>query len=160
MRKTSAVSVLLGLALLAGMGYGLFVVARLGAGAFDALDPHLRGIGAAAAGVLLLCACVVANAVRGHGRRADLRQARTLRAPVYEQALWLAGGTELDAVDARMALHASPAVLAAWLRVRRGECTAAELAMAMRRDLGQRAPDVPLADLAELAAAPVPARFG
>jgi hypothetical protein len=64
-------------------------------------------------------------------------------------------------------LNASPAVLGAYARLRRAEESGgeardelAELIRAMRHDLGQRAPDASLADLAELATPPGRERVG
>jgi hypothetical protein len=169
MRYQSAVSTLFGFALLGAIGYGLFLLARLGAGFLEGIDPGLHAPGAAAALTLILCASIIANGLHSVARRDDVRRQREARAAVYEQVLRLQGPrggpglltNDEQGAEQLMVLHASPAVLRAYLRLRGAHDISAagsapevlaELVRAMRRDLGQRGTDVTVGELAELLA--------
>lgn len=168
MKAHTTTSTILGFALLAAIGYALWYLARWGLGLWDDADATVQ-IGAAAALTLILCASIIANGLHSVARRDDLRRQREARASVYEQVLRLRGprgGPGLLTHDEQgaeqlMLLHASPAVLRAYIRLRRApEATGtdaaggamADLVRAMRRDLGQRGTDVGAGELAELLA--------
>lgn len=167
MKPTSTLSVLFGLALLVGLGYALWILGRWGVGVAAGASPELQ-TGAAAALVLLACAAMVANGLHAIARRDGTRERRGLRGAVYEHALRARaadgapyGNAEFPADAAaahqQMLLHASPAVLGAYLRLRRADEAGVDtteelvdLVRAMRRDLGQRGPDLGVAELGEL----------
>ncbi|HEY0022132.1 MAG TPA: hypothetical protein VGB24_04455 [Longimicrobium sp.] len=168
MRLNSTLSTLFGVALLAAIGYTLWYLARWGLGFWDETDTPFQ-IGAAAAVTLFVCAAMIANGLHAVARRDEVRQQREARAAVYEQVLRLRGprgGPALLTHDEQgaeqlMLLHASPAVLRAYLRLRgapeatgadAGEDAMVDLIQAMRRDLGQRGTDVKAGELAGLLA--------
>ncbi len=183
MKSRSAASTLFGFALLAGIAYALWYVARLGAGMFDGL---FDGIGrettmilATAALTVLLAAWIVARGLHAIARRHERLEQRAGRAAAYDLFLRVHAEPSDDpfgaaaylereaAAGPQLLLHASPAVVSAYARLRRAEASGAaghdemaELMKAMRRDLGQRAPDAPLADIAELLGSPAPERVG
>ena len=161
MKPTSTVSTVFGLALLAAVAYGLFLAATAGVALFVGLDATVQ-LFAAGAATLLVCAAMIANGLHAGARGEDLRQRRALRGTIYDQALQVraaAPGTfrpeDEDRVERGILLHASPAVVSAYLRVRRADDGGspddlAQLARTMRRDLGRRGSDVSVDDLAEL----------
>jgi hypothetical protein len=179
MKKASAISTLFGFALLAGLVWALWYVARAGvalfngAGLFDGVPRPTLVILATSAITLLLAAWMISGGLRAIARREETAQRRDARAAAYE--VFLQSRAAAAAVDGVFAvrgavvpvehsgahelllLHASPAVLGAYARLRRAEESGgdardemAEMIRAMRRDLGQRAPDAPLAEIAEL----------
>jgi hypothetical protein len=167
MRTSQTLSALLGLALMAGLGYALYAVVRLGAGLFGGLDRQTTVITATAALTLLLAAWIIASGLHAIARRDEVVRRSAARAEAYQAVLRLETGAvspvlplgdeeESAATEQQFLLHASPAVVAAHARLRRAlDSTAAreamvELIRAMRRDLGQRAPDASPADLAAL----------
>jgi hypothetical protein len=166
MRSSSALSTLFGVAFLAAVAYGIYRAVGFGAGLFDGVDRTATVITGTAALTLLLAASIVANGLRAAGGREELRQ----RAAAYEGILRLhadgAGDPYLSAgdpaADPALLLHATPAVLGAYLRLRRAEEGGgdareerANLVRAMRRDLGHRGADVRPDDLLELVRSPV-----
>ncbi|HEU0301107.1 MAG TPA: hypothetical protein VFR37_16705 [Longimicrobium sp.] len=181
MKPNSTLSALFGLAVLAALGYALWYLGRWGLGVIGGVSPAVQA-GAAAALTLLVCASIVANGLHAIARREDARQQRAARAAAYdgffrrhgggaESGFAIRGGMlPLDgsAAHQQMLLHASPAVLGAYLRLLRaeeaggGQEELVELVRAMRRDLGQRSPDVGVAELAELLDPPAraPVRAG
>jgi hypothetical protein len=182
MRTRQTLSALLGLAFVAGLGYALYTVLRLGAGLFDGLDRQTTVIVATAALTLLLAAWIVASGLHAIARRDETVQTRAARAAAYEALLHSRSGAvegvfavrgavvpvdDSASPEQRLLLHASPAVLGAYTRLRRAEASGgaahhelAELIRAMRRDLGQRAPDAPVAEIAELVGSPARERVG
>ncbi|WP_420129122.1 hypothetical protein [Longimicrobium sp.] len=183
MRKTSALSALFGFALLAGLAYALWYVARAGvalfngAGLFDGVPRPTLVILATSAITLLLAAWMVSRGLHAIARREETAQRRDARAAAYE--VFLQSRASAAAADGVFSvrgavvpvehsgahelvlLHASSAVLGAYARLRRAEESGssahdelAEMIRAMRRDLGQRAPDAPLAEISELIDAP------
>jgi hypothetical protein len=166
MKTSSTLSALLGLAFVAALVYALVYAARFGVGLFDGIDRQVTVITGTAALTLLLAASIIASGLRAAGAREELRQ----RAAAYEGILRLhadaAGDPYLSAgdpaADPALLLHATPAVLGAWLRLRRAEEAGggareerANLVRAMRRDLGHRGADVRPDDLLELLRQPV-----
>lgn len=157
----SFLSTVFGLALLAAVVYGLYFAATAGLGLFAGVDATVQLFTAAAA-TLLVCAAMIADGLHAGPRGEDLRQRRAIRSAIYDQALQVraaAPGTfrpeDEQSVERGILLHASPAVVGAYLRVRRTEGRPspdelAQLARAMRRDLGRRGSDVSTGDLAEL----------
>ena len=181
MRLNSAVSTLFGFALLAGLAYALWYVARIGVGLLDGLDRQATVTGATAVLTVLLAAWIIAGGLHAIARRDETAQRRASRTAAYEAFLqsraaaadgvFAVRGAVVPVDDSAahqyLLLHASPAVLGAYARLRRAEASGgaagdevAELIRAMRRDLGQRAPDAPLADVAELLASPAHQRVG
>jgi hypothetical protein len=183
MRTNRILSTLFGFALLAGLAYALWYVARAGvalfngAGLFDGVPRPTLVILAASALTLLLAAWMVSSGLHALARREETARRRDARAGAYEVFLQSrASAAAADGVFAvrgavvpversgaheLLLLHASPAVLGAYARLRRAEDAGsaahdemAEMIRAMRRDLGQRAPDAPLAEIAELTGAP------
>lgn len=185
MKPNSTLSTLFGLALVAALAYAAWLAVRFGAGLFDGL---FVGVGrettvilATAALTVLLAAWIVAGGLRAIARRDETVQRRAARAAAYETFLQLRAGSiegvfamrgnvipvDESAADAPILIHAGPAVVAAYARLRRAEASGGEaheemveLIRAMRRDLGQRAPDAPLAEIAELLGAPERQRVG
>lgn len=176
MKTSSFLSALFGLAFLAGVAYGLFLLARLGGGLFDGVDREVMVVTSVAAAALLFAASVVGNGLHAVARRDEVRQQRASRTAVYAQVLrprtdaaelsGVYGGPapaeDAPGTNAQLLLHASPAVLAAYGRLRRAEEDAgrtdarqalAQLVRAMRRDLGHRGADS-LPELAELLRSP------
>src|SRR5215218_4609197 len=129
MRTNQTIGTVLGLAFLAAFGYALYLAARFGVGLFDGLDREVAVVTGAAALTLLLSATLIANGLHAIARRDDLRQQRGPRAAVYDHVLRLrgvedgyGGGLGDDpASERRMLLHASPAVLNAYRRLRHAE---------------------------------------
>lgn len=177
MKTNSTLSALLGLAFVAALAYAAWTAVRLGAGQLEVLDRETTMILATAAATVLLSAWIVAGGLHAIARRDETVQRRAARAAAYEAFLQsrsgaadgvfavrgAAVGMDDSAPHEHLLLHASPAVLGAYARLRRAEGSGAaagdemaELIRAMRRDLGQRAPDAPLADIAELIGAPIP----
>lgn len=156
MRASPAVATFFGFLFLAAVLAGLYYLVRAGLGLFAAVDADVTAIAAVATLALLISASLVANGLYAVARAGDQRQQRATRALVYEVALL----TLYDGpAGERLLLHASPGVLNAYLRLRRVEATVgggsarqetARLVRAMRRDLGQRAPDVAAGELADL----------
>jgi hypothetical protein len=167
-RPDSALSTLFGVAFLAALGYGLYRAVGFGAGLFDGVGREATVITAAAALTLLLAASILAGGLRAVAGREELRQ----RAAAYEGILRLhadgAGDPYPDGLptddpwaDQALLLHAPPAVLNAYLRLRRAEEAGGEareerahLVRAMRRDLGHRGADVRTDELVELLRSP------
>ncbi|HEX5870009.1 MAG TPA: hypothetical protein VFY65_06330 [Longimicrobium sp.] len=183
MKKASALSTLFGLALLAGLLYALWYVARASVALFNRADLFngvSREVGVITVSsvlTVLVAAWMVSRGLHAVARSGELVRQRTARAGAYEAFLRLHSETASPALPFRVAgkedasgqllLHASPAVIAEYARLRRAEASGAaagdemvELIRAMRRDLGQRAPDAPVADLAELIGGPVRERVG
>jgi hypothetical protein len=176
MRPNSALSAFFGLLLFAMLVLGLYYVVGFGVGLFAGVGPEVRTVTAIVAITLLLSASIVAGGLHGIGRREDVRQQRAARAAVYEHFLrvqsgaasggeLLGGGRDFLPRDARsldqtMLLHASADVLKAYHRLRRADGSVGSdsggreelvhLVRAMRRDLGQRAPDIGSAELTEI----------
>lgn len=170
MKKASALSTLFGLALLAGLVYALWYVARAGvalvdrAKLFDGLDRPTTVILVSSGLTLLVAAWLVSRGLHAIARREELVRQRTARAEAYGAFLRLHSAALAPALpfagedaSGQLLLHASPSVITAYAHLRRVEESGgdacdemAELIRAMRRDLGQRAPDAPLAEFAEL----------
>src|SRR4051794_11768289 len=170
MRSSATLSTLVGLALLAAAGYALWYLARSGLGVLDGVDATVQ-LAAAGALTLVVCASIVAHALHALTRGEDGRQRRAARAATYEHVLRLHGARgpgaltdEERAVERLMLLYASPAVLNAYLRLRRAQEAGgarqelAELVRALRRDLGNRGAAAGGAELAELLNPSAPAR--
>jgi hypothetical protein len=162
MKPNSFLSAFFGLAFLAALAFAAYSVLRFGAGLFDGVPHAVAVVTAAAALALLLAASIVANGLRAVARRDDLRQQR---AAAYAAFLHPGGGAAEPYVDParesgaelQFLLHASPAVIAAVVRLRRAEAAGgtgleemAQLICAMRRDLGVRGRDLGVAELGEL----------
>jgi len=163
--RTSTLTTLFGVAFLAALAYGLYRAVGFGAGLFDGVGHEATVITAAAALTLLLAASIVAGGLRAVAGREELRQ----RAAAYQAVLRLHAEGAADpylhpgdpAADQPLLLHASPAVLGAYLRLRRAQEAGgdareerASLVRAMRRDLGHRGADLRPDDLLELLRAP------
>jgi|GEM_PF-3841381 len=172
MRSSSALSALFGVAFLAALAYGIYRAVGFGAGLFDGVGREATVITGAAALTLLLAASIVAGGLRAIAGREELRQ----RAAAYEGILRLHADGAADssydgrgylaapdpAADQALLLHAPPAVLNAYLRLRRAEEAGgdareerAHLVRAMRRDLGHRGADARTDELVELLRSPV-----
>lgn len=164
-------STLLGFAFLAGLVYAAVYLAGFGVRVFDGVDRRTAVLAGTASLTLLLAVWMVANGLHSIARSDETTQRRSARAAAYEAFLQLRAGSiegvfamrgnvipvDESAADAPILLHGSPAVVGAYARLRRAEASGGEahdemveLIRAMRRDLGQRTPDAPLADLAEV----------
>jgi hypothetical protein len=171
MKPSSALSTLFGVAFFAAVAYGIYRAVGFGAGLFDGVGREATVITAAAALTLLVCASIVAGGLRAVAGREELRQ----RAAAYEGILRLHADGVVDsyhdgrgypaapdpAADQALLLHAPPAVLNAYLRLRRAEEAGghareerAHLVRAMRRDLGHRGADLRADELVELLRSP------
>jgi hypothetical protein len=173
MRSNFTLSTVLSLAFLSALGYAVWYLARSGFGLWSGASASVQ-IGTAAALTLVLCASIIANGLHAVARHEDVRRQHAARAAVYEQVLRLRVSrgvpglltNDQHGAEQLMLLHASPAVLRAYLRLRgapevagtgAGEDAMVDLIRAMRRDLGQRGTDVNAGELAELlASAPRP----
>ncbi len=168
-RSNSTAGLWAGLLFLAlAAGAILYLVFR-GVGALGELGDGPIPVEWVLGGVLIVAVALIAGSLRAAGRSALLRERREARAQAYRALLGsrveLGGGGSFAANDGGMApdpsallLHATPAVLHAFLKLSRAEesgegAGGAELAAlirAMRRDLGHRAPDMDASSITEL----------
>jgi hypothetical protein len=158
MSKGTGLGMVFGLALLAVLVLGGYLLLELVGEAFSSLDPQTRTLAAIGTVVALVSAVIVAEGARARGGTDKGLPAQ--RALVYERLLTVCRdqirlrgarpqkAAESAEVESSLALHGSAAVISAYLELRSTDGNDGEgatradllkrLVVAMRRDLGRQ----------------------
>lgn len=171
----------LGLALLAALAVGGYLLLDYVGGVFTSLDPPIRTLAAIGSVVVLLSAVIIGEGLKARGASAGRSAAE--RVATYEQLLAACceprhlsgsadanGARELGEIERSLSLHGSPRVISRYLALRRSrhdhapDTMRATLLRAMvremRRDLGSGDLIGKESDLLELLAEPGRAPLG